>query len=76
MVIYLQPNKVKRPLILHDQVSAYAKQVVACKIIAGPHVRDACQRHLKDLETAASRGFFFDLDAVNDAIGFFKVIHK
>ena len=70
----MQPNKVKRPLILHDQVSAYAKQVVACKIIAGPHVRDACQRHLKDLETAASRGFFFDLDAVNDVIGFFKVV--
>ena len=37
-------------------------------------MRSACQRHLDDLETAASRGFFFDLDAANDAIGFFKVV--
>lgn len=55
-----------------DPVTAYAKKVVAGKILAGPHIRDACARHLRDLETAAKRGFFFDLGRVNRVIGFFK----
>ncbi|MFA6204555.1 MAG: terminase TerL endonuclease subunit [Gallionella sp.] len=54
-----------------DPVSVYARQVVSGKIIAGQHVRDACARHLRDLEQAPSRGFFFDLEKVKRAIGFF-----
>ncbi|SFK74798.1 Phage terminase-like protein, large subunit, contains N-terminal HTH domain [Nitrosomonas aestuarii] len=55
-----------------DPVTTYARKVVAGKIIAGPHVRSACQRHLTDLEQAPSRGFFFDLEKVNRVIGFFR----
>ena len=55
-----------------DPVTAYARKVVAGKIIAGPHVRDACRRHLKDLEQGPERGLFFDLDAVDRALGFFR----
>ncbi|MBK7815031.1 MAG: terminase large subunit [Rhodocyclaceae bacterium] len=55
-----------------DPVTTYARQVVAGKIIAGPHVRDACRRHLKDLEEGPARGIFFDIGAAKRAIGFFS----
>ncbi len=54
-----------------DPVTRYARAVVNGKTIAGPHVRDACKRHLADLESAPARGFFFDLAKVERAIGFF-----
>lgn len=34
-------------------------------------MRDACRRHLKDLEEGAARGLYFDLDKALRAIGFF-----
>lgn len=55
-----------------DSVTSYARKVVEGKIIAGPHVRAACARHLKDLSEAPKRGFFFDLKKVKRAIGFFQ----
>ena len=55
-----------------DPVTTYARKVVAGKIIAGPHVRAACDRHLEDLEKAPSRGFFFDLEIVDRVIGFYR----
>lgn len=58
--------------ISRDPVTRYARGVVAGKIIAGPHVRDACRRHLKDLEEGPARGLFFDREAVARAIGFFR----
>lgn len=35
-------------------------------------MRDACRRHLTDLEQASSRGFFFDREKVKRSIGFFN----
>lgn len=55
-----------------DPVTTYARNVNSGKIIAGPHVRAACQRHLDDLIKAPQRGFFFDLEKVKRAIGFFE----
>lgn len=55
-----------------DPVTKYACDVTKGKIIAGPHVRAACQRHLDDLEEAAERGFFFDLEKVDRVIGFYR----
>lgn len=55
-----------------DPVTTYARKIVAGKIIAGPHVRAACSRHLEDLEKAPSRGFFFDLNIVDRVIGFYR----
>jgi len=46
--------------------------VASGKKIAGPHVRDACTRHLNDLETGAERGLYFDAEAAQRAIGFFR----
>ncbi|MDW9773075.1 terminase large subunit [Sinorhizobium meliloti] len=50
-----------------DRATAYAEAVVAGKIVAGPHVRNACRRHLDDLkrddlnfdEAAAAKGIRF-----------------
>ena len=33
-----------------DPVTAYAQDVVAGRAVHGPHVRNACRRHLLDLE--------------------------
>ncbi|MEH3107139.1 MAG: terminase large subunit [Sphingomonas fennica] len=41
-------------------------------IVAGPHVRNACRRHLDDLERAHERGLRFDPAVANRAIGFFE----
>jgi phage terminase large subunit-like protein len=54
-----------------DPASAFAQKVVAGKIVAGPHVRAACSRHLNDLDNGNLRGLKFDADAAARAIGFF-----
>lgn len=55
-----------------DRATAYANAVAAGVIVAGPHVRNACQRHLDDLEKAGARGLRFDLDVAARAIRFFE----
>lgn len=62
------------PVTSRDPVTKYARDVLKEKIIAGPHVRAACQRHLDDLVQAPSRGFFFDLDLVKRVLGFFEEV--
>lgn len=52
-----------------DRATAYAKAVVVGKIIAGPHVRNACRRHLDDLKRKDIR---FDKDAAAKALRFFE----
>jgi phage terminase large subunit-like protein len=59
---------------LPDHVTQYADDVISGKIIVGPHVRDACKRHIKDLIKAPKRGFFFDLEKANRAIEFFQEV--
>lgn len=59
-----------------DPVTDYANAVVNGSIVAGPHVRDACKRHLKDLIKAHKRGFFFDREKAAWAISYFReVLH-
>lgn len=55
-----------------DRVKAYATAVVAGEIVAGPHVRNACKRHLLDLKNGKKRGLYFDLDAANRIFEFFE----
>lgn len=54
-----------------DPTTAYAKAVIAGEIMAGPHVRDSCRRHLKDLREGHRRGLVWDLRASLQAIDFF-----
>lgn len=55
-----------------DSASAYARDVVAGRIVAGPHVRNACRRHLDDLKQGKARGLTWDLAAAQKALGFFR----
>jgi phage terminase large subunit-like protein len=57
-----------------DPVTQWAKAVLAGRIVAGPHIRNACRRHLLDRETAKARGFHWDLDAALRAIRFFPTV--
>ncbi|MBA5779486.1 terminase large subunit [Stappia sp. F7233] len=54
-----------------DPVTAWAEDVVAGRVIAGPHIRNTCQRHLTDLEDGRKRGLVWDAKAALDVIGFF-----
>lgn len=55
-----------------DPVTRYAEDVVSGEIVAGPHVRHACERHLRDLKDGHKRGLVFDVEAAEHVIGFFK----
>lgn len=55
---------------LPDPVTDYAKAVVSGEIVAGPHVRNACRRHLDDMVNGPKRGLIWDLAAVNRFIGY------
>jgi len=55
-----------------DRTSAYAEAVVSGEIVAGPHVRNACKRHLLDLDKGHERGLWFDIDAAQYAFDFFE----
>lgn len=55
-----------------DRTSAYARDVVEGRIVAGPHVRNACRRHLLDLERGHERGLEFDEEAAARAFRFFE----
>lgn len=54
-----------------DQATEYAKAVSSGELVAGPHVRDACNRHLADLERD---DIFWDADDSEKAIRFFAVV--
>ncbi|MDG9925445.1 MULTISPECIES: terminase TerL endonuclease subunit [unclassified Pseudomonas] len=50
----------------------FAMAVLARQVVAGPDVRNACQRHLDDLEHGHLRGLVWDQAAADRAIGFFE----
>lgn len=52
-----------------DRATAYAERVAAGDIIAGPHVRNACRRHLDDLKRDDIR---YDPEAADRALRFFE----
>lgn len=52
-----------------DPTTAYAKAVVKGEIVAGPHVRAACKRHLRDHKRKDLR---WDVEAANRAINYFR----
>lgn len=57
-----------------DRPTSYAHQVLAGEIIAGPHVRAACARHLRDLAGAANGSLRYNQDASTEAIAFFEEV--
>lgn len=57
-----------------DAVTWYAEEVVSGRIVAGPYVRGACKRHLRDLELGHKRGLWFDPDAAEDFFAFCREV--
>lgn len=57
-----------------DRTSAYARAVVSGDVIAGPHVRNACRRHLDDLALGTKRGLYFDHSAAQHVFDFFEKV--
>lgn len=60
----------------HDRTRQYAESVVSGEIVAGPHVRNACKRHLLDLENGHERGLYFDHDEASEKIAYFEEVLK
>lgn len=59
-----------------DPATRYASGVVAGEIIAGPHVRDACARHLRDLSEQSHKKIVWDAEAAGHALSFFREVLK
>lgn len=59
-----------------DRTKAYAQKVISGEIVAGPHVRNACRRHMLDLKNGKKRGIWFDQEAAQYAFSFFEDILK
>lgn len=58
---------------MSDKTTLYAEEVLSGNVVAGPHVRDACKRHMEDL----SRGeIIWSLDEAQRAIAFYSNVLK
>lgn len=69
-------KKTDLPNSSDDPATAYAQAVVDGSRIAGPHVRDQCARHLKDLKEGHKRGLVWDVESANRAMRFFSNVLK
>jgi len=59
-----------------DAATQYAMDVTSGKVLAGPDIRNACARHLRDLESMHARGLFWDIESAQRAIDFFAKVLK
>lgn len=71
-MVMAKTKKKKTPTSTTDPVTQYAKDVASGNKIAGPHVRGACERHLRDLKEGPKRGLFWDIKKANHVINFFR----
>ena len=62
--------RARKPPAPNDPVTGYAVEVLEGRAPAGPYVRDACARHIRDIEHGSKRGIRFDLDVAKRAISF------
>lgn len=69
-----KPARSKRQAAPPDRVLDYARRVLDGEIIAGPHVRDACARHLRDLQDGHQRELRFEPRLAAEAIAFFEEV--
>jgi len=65
---------VQPQIISTDIVTQYAQDVANGQAAAGPHVRAACARHLRDLEEQEKRGIYWDLEKALHVINFFPIV--
>jgi phage terminase large subunit-like protein len=55
-----------------DRVDAYANDVIEGRVVAGPHVRNACRRHIRDVAHGPARGLKWDDAAATRVFRFFE----
>lgn len=53
----------------------YCDKVLSCEIVACRFVKLACERHLDDLKYGYRRGLYFDVDAAEYRLDFYKFCH-
>ena len=54
------------------RVNRYARSVIKGTTVAGPHVRNACRRHLDDIKHGADRGIYWDETKARRVVDFFE----
>lgn len=64
----------RKPAQVLDRVTQFAEAVLAGDVIAGPHVRHACARHLRDLVEGPKRGLQWSVEKAQHAIEFFEEV--
>jgi phage terminase large subunit-like protein len=69
-------RKTRSPRSSGDPVTRYAQEVTEGKRIAGPHVRDAAARHLRDLKEGGKRGLVWQPEKAERAIAFYEKVLK
>ena len=57
-----------------DPTTRWAEDVDAGRVVAGPHVRAAARRHLRDLDEGPARGLRWDAEAAGRALAFFPSV--
>src|SRR5687768_12287831 len=62
------------PVSSTDRCTQYALDVAAGRVVAGPGIRGAAARHLRDLEDGHLRGLWFDVDAVERVLAYFEEV--
>ena len=62
----------KGPKLPTDRGTQWAVQVVAGKVVAGPHIRNACRRHLDDLRLGHERGLTYSIEKVERVCRFYE----
>lgn len=61
-------------VLTRSAVRDYAEDAIAGRIVVGKLVRQAAERHIRDIETGHERGLFFDDDAAEDACRFVSLL--
>jgi phage terminase large subunit-like protein len=67
-------HRAASPPSASDGTTHYARAVVAGDVVAGPHVRAACARHLRDLEEGPKRGLTWDPPEAANTFQFYRQI--
>ncbi|MQG92055.1 terminase large subunit [Pseudomonas sp. MN1F] len=71
-----QKKTSSRSSSVEDPATQYAREVHSGERLAGPDIRNACARHLRDLKEGPKRGLTWDLAAANKAIRFYRTVLK
>ena len=69
-----KPARSRRKAAPVDRTTSFARAVLAGDVIAGPSVRDACARHVRDLEQGPARGLIWNLAEAQESIAFFEEV--